>query len=40
MQDKDFGMQQMRAECPVQVVQGKLCHGSGTFDYGDWAVRL
>ena len=20
--------------------QGKLCHGSGTFDYGDWAVWL
>ena len=37
MQDKDFGMQRKRAECPVQ---GKLCHGSGTFDYGDWAVRL
>lgn len=20
--------------------EGKLCHGSGTFDYGDWAIRL
>lgn len=20
--------------------QGKLRHGGGTFDYGDWAVRL
>lgn len=20
--------------------RGKLCHGAGTFDYGDWAVRL
>lgn len=21
-------------------VKGKLCHGSGTFDYGDWAIWL
>lgn len=20
--------------------EGKLCHGSGTFEYGDWAVWL
>ena len=20
--------------------QGRLCHGSGVIDYGDWALRL
>lgn len=28
-----FAFQQLKTE-------GKLCHGSGTFDYGDWAVWL
>lgn len=30
----------MQAAFQELNAQGKLCHGSGTFDFGDWAVAL
>lgn len=30
----------MRDEMRILNSKGLLCHGSGTFDFGDWAVRL
>ncbi len=30
----------MRDELKKLKDKGKLCHGSGTFDYGDWAIWL
>lgn len=30
----------MREELRKLKEQGKLCHGAGTFDYGDWAIWL
>lgn len=30
----------MRDELRKLKERGKLCHGSGTFDYGDWAIWL